>query len=73
MSTLATKNFILSRTYGASASAAPFGIVYLCSRSHSSRPPDSFADRTKISYSPTANCASILTPWDPSPLARRPS
>src|SRR4029079_2527818 len=62
MSILATKNFDLSRMYGASAPAAPCGMLYFSRRSQVSSPDESVADRIRIWYSPATNFASILTP-----------
>jgi hypothetical protein len=66
---LATKNFEPASTYGRSSGSAPAGILY-CSRvSHVSSPVDSVADRITTSYSPTVNCASIVTPRSAPALA----
>jgi hypothetical protein len=59
---LATKNFIPSSTYGRRKGSAPGGIWYFSARSHPSRPAASLADKIAIWYSPTVNCASIVTP-----------
>ena len=72
MSTLATKNFDLSRMYGASASAAPCGMLYFSRRSQVSSPDESVADRMTIWYSPLTNWASILTPRSSAPSAALP-
>jgi hypothetical protein len=71
-STLATKNFIPSSTYGRRKGSAPGGIWYFSARSHPSRPAASLADRITIWYSPTVNCASIVTP-KPSPFPPPPA